>query len=136
MAVIAVGTVVVIAVGMAAIAVATAVVIGKEAPCACEHWHLHRPPINAISCAPPLMPSRYGDRDTYGGAGDRYGDRGAYGGGGLQMCRDFQFGRCTRGASCRFSHGADSYTAPPPGRFDAPNKSAGACFDFIVRRAC
>jgi len=48
------------------------------------------------------------------------------------VCRDFQFGRCTRGAACRFSHGT-GYEATAPRGYEPP-KAAGACFDFIKGR--
>ena len=63
------------------------------------------------------------------------------------MCRDFQYGRCTRGPNCRFIHegggggggggyGGGGYGGGGGG-YDAPKpNSNGACFDYIVRRAC
>ncbi|KAJ1457656.1 hypothetical protein M885DRAFT_514672 [Pelagophyceae sp. CCMP2097] len=46
-----------------------------------------------------------GDRYGGGGGGDRFGGGGGGGGGGRdESCWDFQKGRCTRGAQCRFSH--------------------------------
>jgi len=55
---------------------------------------------------------------------------------GLPVCRDFQFGRCSRGTACRFEHvgsggGGGSYRDEPP-RGGPPNN--GACFDFLKGR--
>ena len=50
------------------------------------------------------------------------------------MCRDFQFGRCNRGDSCRFSHGDAGRGGGGGGRSERPAAAAGACFDFIKGR--
>ena len=45
----------------------------------------------------------------YGGGGGGYGGGGrggGGGGGGSNMCNDFTRGKCTRGDSCKFSHGS------------------------------
>jgi len=52
---------------------------------------------------PPLAPL-LGFSDDRGGGGG-YGGGGYGGGGRSNECFDFQKGRCTRGDSCRFSHG-------------------------------
>jgi hypothetical protein len=66
----------------------------------------------------------YDGRDSKGGKGkgnmkgQRGGNKGSIGKGGGE-CNDFKLGRCSRGASCRFSHGGCESETPPSegGRF-------------------
>ena len=59
---------------------------------------------------------------------------------GLPVCRDFQFGRCNRGAACRFEHvgggggGGGGYREPPRGGPPPGGGNNGACFDFLKGR--
>ncbi len=59
--------------------------------------------------APAHDSSARGDSSTRGGGGGRHDTRT-----GIERCRDFARGRCTRGAKCFFSHAQDTGSAAAP----------------------